>query len=276
VSLTPLIRKLESSWIISDDEREVLKSLPIRVSDIRADQDIVREGDRPSRCFIVLEGVTCTYKLARDGKRQIVNFHIPGDAPDLQSIYLRVLDFSIGTITPCKIGFIEHEAVKAMCVRFPRIAAAFWRETLVDAAIFREWMTSIGQRPAYSRIAHLFCEMALRFRAIGLAEGHSIPFPITQREIGDALGISDVHVNRSLQALRRKGLVSLKNGTLEILNWEGLQRDGDFDPAYLHLNEEQMALDGRTSYPRWPVVPDGPLLTGGLSIGSASTGQKDS
>jgi CRP-like cAMP-binding protein len=239
VPLSPLVRKLESVFILSKDERDAVVRLPIRVADIKADQDIVREGDRPSRACFVLEGIVCTYKIAGAGRRQIVNFHIAGDAPDLQSLHLAVLDISIGTITPCKVAFAQHEAVRELCTRSPRIAGAFWRETLIDAAIFREWMTSIGQRSAYTRVAHLLCELFVRFRVIGLAVGYVVQFPITQIEIGDALGLSSVHVNRSLQALRKEALIALKDGTLEVLDWKGLQVAGDFDPTYLHLPDGQ-------------------------------------
>jgi CRP-like cAMP-binding protein len=181
--------------------------------------------------------MTCTYKLAAESKRQITTFHITGDAPDLQSVHLTRLDVSIATITPCKLGFVEHEAILRLCDEYPRITAALWRHTLIDAAIFREWMTSIGQRPAAARIAHLLCELYLRFEAVGLVTDNIMHFPITQAEIGDALGITPVHVNRSLQLLRKKGYIVLSNGSLQILNWDGLQTAGDFDADYLHLKE---------------------------------------
>jgi CRP-like cAMP-binding protein len=236
--LAPLVRKLESVFKLSQEERDAIEALPIQQSEIKADQDIVREGDRPTRSFFVMEGVMCTYKTTGDGRRQIVNFHIPGDGPDLQSIHLTVLDISIATMTPCKVAFARHESLRELCANYPRIAAALWRHTLIDAAIFRAWMTSIGQRPAPSRIAHLMCEMFVRVRAIGLADGNTIGFPITQTEIGDALGLSTVHVNRSIQELRGQGLISLRDSTLTILDWDGLQAAGDFDPTYLHLQSE--------------------------------------
>ena len=144
----PLIRKLESIFTLSEDERDALVNLPMQVMDLRADQDIVREGDRPSRSCLVLEGLACTYKITGEGKRQIMAFHISGDVPDLQSLHLRVLDTSLGTITPCKVGFIRHETLHDLCGRYPRITSALWRQTLIDAAVFREWMASIGQREA--------------------------------------------------------------------------------------------------------------------------------
>ncbi len=237
----PLVRKLESIFTLSDDERGAIANLPMQVIDLRPDQDIVREGDRPSRSCLLLDGFACTYKMTGEGKRQILAFYIPGDVPDLQSLHLRVLDNSLGTITPCKVGFIQHEALHDLCERYPRITSAFWRQTLIDASVFREWMTSIGQREAYNRIAHLLCEWVLRMRAVGLAQDHSCELPITQNELADGLGLSTVHVNRTLQELRRAGLIQLEGGTLTVLDWEELKNVGDFDPTYLHLENREAA-----------------------------------
>jgi CRP-like cAMP-binding protein len=236
-----LIRKLESIFTLTDDERQALETLPMQIVALKENQDIVRVGDCPSRSCLVLSGFTCTYKMTGDGKRQIHNFHIPGDIPDLQSLHLKVLDNSLGTLTPCSVGFITHEALDKLCERHYRIAKAFWRETLIDGAIFREWMTSIGQREAYPRIAHLLCEMMVRLRAVGLANGSSCNWPITQAEVGNALGITPVHVNRVLQEMRADGLVELKGERLNIPDWEKLMKAGDFDPAYLHLEQGNLA-----------------------------------
>jgi CRP-like cAMP-binding protein len=235
----PLVRKLDSIFKLTDDERTALVNLPMQVSDIRADQDVVREGDRPSRSFAVLDGFCCAFKMTGEGKRQIMAFYIPGDTPDFQTLHLPTLDHSIGTLTPCKLAFVQHEALNALCDDFPRIGRAFWRDTLINAAIFREWMTSIGQREAYPRIAHLFCELLTKMQAVGLADGHSFDFPITQGEIGDALGLSNVHVNRTLTQLRTDGLIEIRGSRVTIPDWEKLKATGDFDPAYLHLERER-------------------------------------
>jgi CRP-like cAMP-binding protein len=208
---------------------------------IKENQDIVRVGDRPTRSCLILSGFTCMYKVTGDGKRQIHNFHIAGDIPDLQSLHLKVLDNSLGTLTPCSVGFITHEALDKLCERHYRIAKALWRETLIDGAIFREWMTSIGQREAYSRIAHLLCEMVVRLRAVGLVNDCSCHWPMTQTEIGDALGITTVHVNRVLQAMRADGLIELKGERLNIPDWDRLMKAGDFEPTYLHLEQQEAA-----------------------------------
>lgn len=236
---TVLIRKLESIFSLTDDERQALKTLPMQIVALKANQDIVRMGDLPSRSCLILSGLTCTYKMTGDGKRQIHNFHIPGDIPDLQSLHLKVLDNSLGTLTPSSVGFITHEALNKLFERHYRIACAFWRETLIDGAIFREWMTSIGQREAYPRIAHLVCEMLVRLRAVGLVNGYSCKWPITQAEIGDALGITTGHVNRVLQQMRADGLIELQGSRLNIPDWDKLKKAGDFEPTYLHLSQSE-------------------------------------
>jgi CRP-like cAMP-binding protein len=211
----------------------------MQVQVLKADQDIVREGDRPSRSCAVLEGYAATYKHTGDGKRQIMSFHIPGDIPDLQSLHLTVLDNSLCTITTATVGFIQHEALREVCHSYPRLADAFWRETLIDASIFREWVMNVGRREAYNRMAHVMCEWMTRMRAVGLAKDLTCDLPMTQGELADATGITNVHVNRVLQELRKDGLIGLKGNKLTILDWDQLKKVGDFDPTYLHLNTEQ-------------------------------------
>jgi CRP-like cAMP-binding protein len=229
-----LLLKLDSIAELLPEDKEALLSLPLRVKSYPEDVDIIREGERPNESCLVLEGFCCRYKIVQDGKRQITSFHTPGDMPDLQSIYLKTMDHSIGTLVPTKVAFIPHQSLIALTRQFPRIAAAFWRDTLIDAAIFREWMVGLGRRDAYQRIAHLICEMALRTKAVGLADDDNFEFPVTQTEIGDALGLSNVHVNRVLMALRKNGLITMRNSTVTVLDWEGLKRAGDFDSLYLH------------------------------------------
>ena len=233
--ISPLIRKLGSIIPLSEIERAALETLPMQVTTLKTDQDITREGDQPSRCCLILEGFACSYKHTAEGKRQILGFHIPGGMPDLQTLYLNALDYSVSTITPCQVGFIQHTTLKDLYACYPRITVAFWQKALLDGAIFREWMTNNARREAKNRIAHLLCEMVVRLRAIGLVEDHSVSLPITQVEFADALGLTPVHVNRMLQELRAAGLISLKGSVLSVLNWDGLKEVGDFDPAYLHL-----------------------------------------
>jgi CRP-like cAMP-binding protein len=140
----PLVAKLESIFALTQEERLAVVDLPLQAQSLRAKQDIVHEGDEPSRCCLVLEGFACTFKMTAEGKRQIMAFHIAGDIPDLQSLHLKTLDNGVATIGPCQVGFVSHGALRSLCERHPRIRDALWRGTLVDAAIFREWMTGLG------------------------------------------------------------------------------------------------------------------------------------
>jgi CRP-like cAMP-binding protein len=232
-----LIRKLESIGELTPAEAEAVSRLPLEPRTFQAGADLVREGDRPTHCCLVVEGLAARYKLTGDGQRQIMAFHTPGDVPDLQSLHLKVLDHSLGAITRVQAAFIAHEHMHRLTAEHPGVGALFWRDTLIDAAIFREWLTGVGRRSAYARIAHLLCEMFCRARAVGLTHDNTVELPITQAELGDALGLSAVHVNRVLQQLRGEGLIVSRGRTLVILDWEGLERAGDFDPAYLHIKK---------------------------------------
>ena len=235
----PLIRHLSSVATLSDDDKRALLSLPMQIIELRADQDIVREGDRPTRSCLILDGFACTFKMTGDGRRQIMAFHIAGDIPDLQSLHLEVLDSSLATISPCKVAFIQHDALHALCEQHYGIARALWRVTLTDASIFREWIMNVGRRDATAQLSHVLCETLVRSKAVGLAEDHTCEMAITQQELGDATGNSAVHVNRVLQDLRRQSLISLEGRTLKALDWEALKAAADFDPTYLHFKEPE-------------------------------------
>jgi CRP-like cAMP-binding protein len=233
--LDRLVRKLESITGLTEHEKQAVLDLPITIKVLGADQDVVREGDRPSQSCLVLEGFLFLYKVVPDGGRQIMSFHVPGDIPDLQSLHLQVMDHGMATAIQSTVGFIPHDALHAICHAHPALADKFWRDTLIDAAVFREWIVNIGSREASSRIAHILCEVFLKLQAVGLTDGSSFEFPITQSEIGDATGLSTVHVNRSIQKLRSEKLITLEKGGCTILDWDGLKRAAGFDPTYLHF-----------------------------------------
>lgn len=230
-----MLSKLERSLALSSEERQALAGLPLQVKALRADQDVVREGDRPSRCFVLAEGFASSCKANGSGRRQIIAVHVPGDIPDLQGLHLGILDNSVVTVTPCLVGFIYHDDLRSLCSGHPRLAAAFWRMTLTDAAVYREWMVSLGQRSAHTRLAHLLCELFTRLEVVGLARERTCDLPLTQVDIGDMLGLSTVHVNRTMRELRAAGMIALEKGRLTVSDWPGLARAGEFDPAYLHM-----------------------------------------
>jgi CRP-like cAMP-binding protein len=234
-SLARLIRKLETITSLSDEDKTAILGLPVKLAELRADADIVRDGDRPSQCCMLVEGFLCRYKNLPDGKRQIMAFYVPGDIPDLLSLHIEVMDHSLATIVPSRVAFIPHAALARLIEQNPRIAGAFWRDTLVDAALFREWIVNLGSRDAYSRIAHLICEVYLKLKAVELTDGNSFEFPVTQSEIGDATGLSTVHVNRSVMELRKDGLIILEKGRCTISDIPRLEQAAMFDPTYLHL-----------------------------------------
>lgn len=229
-----LVRRLEKIAELAEDDKQQLLGLPAHIRSFEADQDVVREGDRPAECGLVVEGFVCRYKVVADGRRQIMSFHTTGDLPDLHSLHLPVLDDSIAALVPTRMAFIPHPAIEHLVRHNPTIANALWRMTLIDASIFREWMLGLGRRSAYQRVAHLLCETAFRLKQVGLGDERGYAFPITQSELGDALGISTVHANRVVQELRRNQLIIWHGATVTILDWEGLQLAADFDPAYLH------------------------------------------
>ncbi|WP_336489849.1 Crp/Fnr family transcriptional regulator [Methylobacterium nigriterrae] len=233
--LTMLLRKLDSIGRLTAEEQQAIESLPVKTRVLGPGQDIVQEGDRPSQSGLVLNGWACRYKMLSMGRRQILSLHIAGDIPDLESLHAGMMDHSIGALTQATVAFIPHESLRELIAHFPGVAALFWRDLLIAAATYRAWLTGVGRRPAYERMAHLFCELYVRQQAVGLGSEHRCPFPITQIDLGDALGLSNVHVNRVLQDMRGSGLISLRGGELVIEQWQRLAGAAEFDPAYLHL-----------------------------------------
>ena len=234
--LTPLLRKLGSVTHLSARDEEAILRLPAHPRLFRAGQDLVSEGDRPTQCWLIVEGWVQRYKLLGGGKRQISAFHVAGDMADLPSLHMPVMDHSLGAVTSVTAASIPHEALRELLERHPHLNAPFWRDTLVDAAIFREWVANVGRRPAYQRLAHLFCELYLKQAAVGLARDHRCPMPMTQVDLADATGLTSIHINRTLRALRRDKLIELKGRLLVIPDWARLVAAAEFNPTYLQLD----------------------------------------
>lgn len=238
VGTEALVRRMASTSEINDDDRAAIAKLPVTIASLAAQQDIVREGDRPTRSCLLLEGYLFTSKHIGEDKRQITSIYVAGDIPDLQSVHLAVMDMSLTSFTPCKVAYIQHTAIKALCIENPRLGMAFWRSTLIDAAMYREWIANVGQRSAVSRTAHLMCELLTRLSAVGLSDGRTCDLPATQTQLADALGLSAVHMSRVLKEMRAEGLIQLRGRRLTALKPKELAEIGDFDPTYLHLREK--------------------------------------
>ncbi|GEO18382.1 Crp/Fnr family transcriptional regulator [Microvirga aerophila] len=233
-----LIRKLEWRDIISDEEKQALEDAAGRVFEVQADDDMVRDGDRPNSSTLLLEGFAARYKLLSNGKRQITAIHVPGDFIDLHSFLLKTMDHSIVALTPCRICLFPHDGLRDITGRMPHLGRLLWLNTLIDGAIHREWLVAMGRRPALSQIAHLICELFLRLQIVGLTDDYSFRLPLTQAELGDALGLSTVHVNRTIQELRANGLVAWRGDMIHIEDWPRLQQFAEFDPTFLNLENE--------------------------------------
>ena len=229
-----LVKRLRTLAAISNDDIAAIHSLPIAVRDFPADRPVVRDGQRCTECCLIVEGFCARSKTLSDGKRQILSIHIPGEVPDLMSLFLHVMDHELSTLTPSTLGFISHETLQKLHRRSPGIAEMFWRDTLIDAAMFREWIVNVGQRPAPARLAHVMVELRERLKLIGRAEGNSFEMPLTQEQIGEALGITAVHANRVIKQLRQDGIVELQRGRVTVLDERKLLELADFDGRYLH------------------------------------------
>jgi CRP-like cAMP-binding protein len=237
----PFIVKLEHGAELSDKDRQALEGAIGNVRQVGARTDLIEEGDRPDNVHAILEGFACRYKVLPDGQRQIMAWLVPGDLCDLHVSILGEMDHAIGTLASCKIAFIPHDTVEDLTSKHPAINRALWWATLVDEGTLREWLVNMGRRPADRQMAHLFCELFVRLDSVGLTNGTSFDFPLTQEELGDTLGVSTVHVNRMLQQLRADGLIELKGKTLTILDFERLKEFADFDPNYLHLRNSRIS-----------------------------------
>src|ERR1700730_685908 len=232
----PLLRKLKNFTHLSDDECNAVNECCNDVREIAAREDVISQGDRTGGVKLLLEGFACRYKNLEDGRRQIVAYFVPGDLCDLRASILKRMDHSIGAIAPSTIATISPDDVLKLMHNYPTLTTALWWSTLVEEAIAREWIVNVGQRNALERMAHLFCELLYRYRAVGLNQGLSCTLPLTQLELAETLGLSSVHVNRTLQELRRQKLISLNGGTLTIQNLRALQDLSFFNADYLHLD----------------------------------------
>jgi CRP-like cAMP-binding protein len=234
----PFFRKLERRDTLTPGERLALIEAAGDERVFPAGADLVREGQRPDISTLVVEGFTTRYRLLSDGQRQITAIHTPGDFVDLHSFVLKEMDHSVGALSRCRTIAFPHERLTRITEQLPHLTRVLWLMTLLDGSIHREWLVAMGRRSASQQMAHLVCELYVRLGIVGLVRDATFNLPITQTELGDALGLSAVHVNRVLQELRTEDLFTWQGQTIRILDWEGLQQRAEFDPRYLHLTTE--------------------------------------
>ena len=231
-----LMMKLRARDVVSEAEEELLRSVVREVRTLSAGRTIVRAGVTLSDCTLLIDGIVCRYRDLADGQRQIMELHIAGDFLDLHSFLLKRLEHNVGSLTAVSFALVPHDAIRTITERNPHLARMLWFSTLLDAAIHREKILSVGRRSAASRIAHLLCELFIRLEIVGLTDGNSYKLPLTQTDLADATGLTSVHVNRMLKRLRDDGLLTFRGGEVTIHDWERLKQVAEFDPAYLFLD----------------------------------------
>lgn len=231
----PLTRKLSHFAPLSAADCQALDQLTRAEERFPADTDIVVQGMVPRSVFVLTEGMAMRYRNMPDGRRQIITFLIPGDLCDMHVFLLKKMDHSIGTITPVRVAPVPRDEILGLFGTQPRISAALWWSSMQEEAMLRERIVSLGRRDAKGRIAYLLCELLWRHTAVGLGDGDVFQLPLTQTELADTLGLTPVHVNRVLQAFRKRGLISLSHKTLHLLKVPELQRMAGFNKDYLHL-----------------------------------------
>ena len=219
-------------------DRDAIRKLPFSRRSYESPGYILREGE-PARkhCSFVISGLAFRQKLTAEGARQIVSIHIAGDFLDLQHLFLNYADHSVQALTRLECAEIARDALQDLVLQHPVVGRALWTDALVDASIFREWIANIGRRNARARIAHLLCEFAVRLQAAKLGTPEGFMSPMSQEWISDAVSLTSVHVNRVLMALQAEGLIHRSRRWIEVRDWDGLVEAGDFNPAYLHLDQ---------------------------------------
>src|SRR3954449_507073 len=250
-----LLSRVERLNTLSPADSQRIAELPLKVVNYSADREIVSYGYSTSRCTLVLDGFLYSHKPVAGSRRQITSFFIPGDVVDLPTLYLPKIDHSISTLGPAVLAFLPHTALKEVLDVSPALAQAFWRETLMQAAIFQEWVVNLGRRDALARLAHILCELTVRLQAMGLARDLSFAIPWTQTDAADACGISSVHANRVIQELRHLGLLEWDSKRVKIHDWDALVKLGDFNDDCLQSHA------GTTKHP--PLV--GTVVANGCS-----------
>jgi CRP-like cAMP-binding protein len=233
-----LLLNLRSHDIVSLEEEDRLRSILTRERHFAVGEDLVSQGTRPGYSTLLTDGFAARYKYMADGSRQITALNIAGDFVDLHAFPLKTMDHGIVAMSPCKVAIVDHFELVRITESAPHLTRLLWLDTLIDGAIHREWIVAMGRRTKKAHLAHLLCELCLRLQVVKKTEGMSFYFPLSQAEMADVLGLSIVHFNKTLQALRKDGVLTWEYRTVTIVDWARLQKQAEFDPTYLNLHVE--------------------------------------
>ncbi|WP_292134649.1 Crp/Fnr family transcriptional regulator [Brevundimonas sp.] len=236
VAIRALLDKLERRDRLAPVERAALEALlePPRL--YPAGSAIVMAGDRSTHSSLLLSGVTARQNVTAEGARSFTQLNIAGDFVDLHSLLMEQMDHGVVAITDCLLASAPHGRIIAVTAAHPHLARLLWLDTVIDAAIHRQWLHRMGRQAALGRTAHLICEMEARCEVVGLADETGFDLPLSQSELGDCLGLSAVHVNRTLMELRRLEVVEWRGPRIRLLDRDRLRALAAFDPTYLRLH----------------------------------------
>ena len=236
--ITTLVEKLSLRDRISPEEIEALQRALEPPKTVAAGSDIVREHSRPLHSTLLISGFSARYSTLEDGARQITEINVAGDFIDLHSLLMKQMDHGVVALTECVIAEAPHSGLIDITERHPHLTRLLWLDTIIDAAIHRQWLVAMGRRSGLGHIAHLVCELYLRLQAVGQTGDMTFDLPLTQATLGDALGLSTVHVSRLISELRGEGVINWSGGRIDILDWRRLAEIAEFDPTYLRLQSD--------------------------------------
>lgn len=227
---------------LTDAERAVLEASVAKTATIEPRKLVVEAGAPLTQSTLLVEGHMCRYIDDRNGFRQLVAIHVPGDFVDLHGYPLQRLDHDVATLTATTVAIVPHRSLDAIIERYPVLARKLWYSTMIDAAVHRAWLFRLGRLDAGGRIAHFLCEMSMRLEAVGLSDGQRFTLGLTQSDIAEICGLTSVHTNRVLRTLREENIAIFRSSRVEILDPQRLRRLGQFDPGYLYLDDEAWTL----------------------------------
>lgn len=236
--ITTLVEKLSLRDRISPEEIEALQKALEPPKTVAAGSDIVREHSRPLHSTLLISGFSARYSTLEDGARQITEINVSGDFIDLHSLLMKQMDHGVVALTECVVAEAPHSGLIDITERHPHLTRLLWLDTIIDAAVHRQWLVAMGRRSGLGHLAHLVCELYLRLQAVGQTGDMTFDLPLTQAVLGDALGLSTVHVSRLISELRGEGVINWSNGQIDILDWRRLAEIAEFDPTYLRLQSD--------------------------------------
>lgn len=223
---------------LTAEEQDAIRALPARVEDVRAGRDVVVPGEHTSESCMIVSGLMSRFDVLLDGRRQTVALYVPGEMCDLHSVPVPTAGWGLEAVANSRLLFVPHAALRDLA-RKASLALAFWCDTAADGSILAKWVANIGRAQAPPRVAHLFCELGLRMELAGLGSRSEFELPMTQAQLADAVGMTSVHLNRTLKALAAKGVTFVRKQVCNA-DWKAAAELAEFEPTYLVLPEEKL------------------------------------